>query len=249
MNPRASSSTKHVDFLPISENSPVEWQVFDALAPYEATIQAMEDRATAIAAGKAAECVWLLEHPPLYTAGTSADQADLVDKERFDVFQTGRGGQYTYHGPGQRIAYVMLNLQNRQTDVRLYVSALEQWLINSLERFNIIGERREDRVGVWVPRPEKPRQADGAIAEDKIAALGIRLRKWVSFHGISLNIAPDLAHYDGITACGVKDHGVTSFEDLGFLISQPEVDMALRVSFEEIFGPTIDAAPAPIQTP
>lgn len=241
MNPRASSSTKNIHFPNRDEISSVEWFIFDNLAPYEAILKAMEARAAAIAAGEASECVWLLEHPPLYTAGTSANQADLVDKTRFAVFQTGRGGQYTYHGPGQRVAYVMLNLQQRQADVRLYVSALEQWLINTLERFNIIGERREDRVGVWVQRPERPRGSSGAIAEDKIAALGIRLRKWVSFHGISLNVAPDLEHFDGIIACGVKDHGITSFEDLGLLVSMPEIDMALRASFEEIFGPTVDA--------
>ena len=247
MNPRASLSIKDVDFLPNGENAGVEWQILDALSPYEATLDAMEARAAAIAEGKAGECVWLLEHPPLYTAGTSADRADLIEKDRFPVFETGRGGQYTYHGPGQRIAYVMLDLQRRKPDVRLYVSALEQWIINSLERFNIVGERREDRIGVWVARPEKPRQANGEIAEDKIAALGIRLKKWVSFHGISLNVAPELSHYEGITACGVKEHGVTSFEDLGLLISMPEVDMALRASFEEIFGPTIDAPPSATQ--
>ena len=239
-------STKHVDFLNQSEMPSVKWQIFDRLVPYEATVRAMEEQANAIANGEAQECVWLLEHPPLYTAGTSANQTDLVDHDRFPVFKTGRGGQYTYHGPGQRVAYVMLNLQKRQPDVRLYVSALEQWLINTLERFNIMGERREDRVGVWVERPEKPRAANGAIAEDKIAALGIRLRKWVSFHGISLNVAPDLSHFDGIIACGVEDHGITSFEDLGLLVSQPEVDMALRASFEEIFGETIDEPPIQI---
>ncbi|MEP2944185.1 MAG: lipoyl(octanoyl) transferase LipB [Hyphomicrobiales bacterium] len=247
VNPRAASTIKNVYFPQQSDMPPVEWSIFDGLASYEATVAAMEKRAADIAAGIAPECVWLLEHPSLYTAGTSANQADLVDQDSFPVFKTGRGGQYTYHGPGQRVAYVLLNLQKRQPDVRLYVSALEQWLINTLEQFNITGERREERVGVWVQRPEKPRTANGSVAEDKIAALGIRLRKWVSFHGVSINVAPDLKHFEGIIACGIEDHGITSFEDLGLLVSQPEVDIALRASFEEIFGPTIDATP--IQTP
>jgi len=248
VNHRSSLGINAVQFKNREQAPPVEWRVFEALAPYEATLARMEERATAIAKGESAECVWLLEHPPLYTAGTSANPADLVESERFPVYKTGRGGQYTYHGPGQRVAYVMLNLQQREQDVRRYVFALEQWLIDTLARFNIRGERRDDRVGVWVERPERPRRFDGALCEDKIAALGIRLRKWVSFHGISLNVAPDLQHFDGIVACGIKDHGVTSFEDLGLLTSMAEVDIALRAAFEEIFGPTTDA-PIPIRTP
>lgn len=207
----------------------------------------MEQRAAKIAAGHEAECVWLLEHPALYTAGTSAMGDDLVDPDRFPVFKTGRGGKYTYHGPGQRVGYVMLDLKRRKQDVRLFVSALEQWLIDTLEQFNIKGERREDRVGVWVQRPEKPRSSDGSFREDKIAAIGIRLRKWVSFHGISLNIDPQLDHFDGIIACGIQNHGVTSFEDLGLLVSMTDVDVALKSTFETIFGPA--AKTQIIQTP
>ena len=193
----------------------------------------MEERIADIAADKAAECVWLLEHPPLYTAGTSANPADLVAPDRFDVFETGRGGQYTYHGPGQRIAYVMLDLKRRTQDVRLYVASLEEWIINTLAAHNIKGERREDRVGVWVARPEK-----GLGVEDKIAAIGIRLRKWVTFHGISINIEPDLSHYSGIVPCGISQHGVTSFVDLGYPVTMEDVDVTLRAEFETLFGPT-----------
>ena len=210
----------------------VEWRITDHPVPYLEATAFMDERIAAIAAGEAPECVWLLEHPPLYTAGTSADPADLVAPDRFDVFQTGRGGQYTYHGPGQRIAYVMLDLKRRTQDVRLFVAALEQWLINTLEAHNIKGERREDRVGVWVPRPNK---GDGV--EDKIAAIGIRMRKWVTFHGISLNIEPDLEHYSGIIPCGIQKYGVTSFVDLGYPVTMSDVDMSLREEFERLFGP------------
>ncbi|GGF55536.1 octanoyltransferase [Azorhizobium oxalatiphilum] len=208
---------------------PVEWKVSDEPVPYPEALTAMEARAAAIAAGTAPEQVWLLEHPPLYTAGTSAHREDLID-ERFPVFETGRGGQFTYHGPGQRVAYVMLDLKRRDQDLRRYVGALEAWLIGTLSAFNITGERREDRVGVWVPRK-------GGV-EDKIAAIGIRVRQWVSFHGVSLNVDPDLSHFGGIVPCGVREHGVTSFTDLGLLVSMPEVDSVMRVAFEEIFGPT-----------
>jgi len=194
----------------------------------------MEARVAAIAAGEAAECVWLLEHPPLYTAGTSANDADLVDPGRFPVFRSGRGGQFTYHGPGQRVAYVMLDLSRRTQDLRAFVAALEAWLIATLDSFNVRGERREDRVGVWVRRPEK-----GPAAEDKIAAIGIRVRRWVTFHGISLNVEPDLSHFSGIVPCGVREHGVTSLVDLGIPVTMPEVDAALRARFEDIFGPTV----------
>lgn len=211
---------------------PVDWVVSDHLVPYEAALAAMEARAAAIADGTAAECVWLLEHPPLYTAGTSARPEDLVEA-RFPVFQTGRGGQFTYHGPGQRVAYVMLDLKRRDQDVRRYVSALEAWIIATLGAFNVTGERREDRVGVWVPR---------FSGEDKIAAIGIRVRRWVTFHGISLNVEPDLSHFSGIVPCGVREHGVTSLADLGLPVSMAEVDAVLKVAFEEVFGPTAPGA-------
>jgi lipoyl(octanoyl) transferase len=193
----------------------------------------MEARAAAIADGEAPECVWLLEHPPLYTAGTSAQAADLVQPGRFPVHEAGRGGQYTYHGPGQRVAYVMLDLKRRRQDVRLLVASLEAWLIETLWAFHVRGERRDDRVGVWVRRPER---GDGA--EDKIAAIGIRLRRWVSFHGVALNVDPDLEHFSGIVPCGVRDHGVTSLVDLGLPVTMADGDLALRGAFEPIFGPT-----------
>jgi len=211
----------------------VEWRIFEAPLDYERALAMMDERVAAIAAGAAGEAVWLLEHPPLYTAGTSARPEDLLDP-RFPVFAAGRGGQYTYHGPGQRVAYVMLDLTRRGRDIRCLVQGLEQWIIDTLAAHNIRGERREGRVGVWVPRPEK-----GPGSEDKIAAIGVRVRKWVTFHGISLNIAPDLSHYDGIVPCGISDQGVTSFEDLGALLSMAEVDSVLRGRFEAIFGPTV----------
>ncbi|WP_068313989.1 lipoyl(octanoyl) transferase LipB [Polycladidibacter hongkongensis] len=228
-----------LDFHAQTGTPPVEWVVDDELVTYEAAAAEMEQRVAAIAAGEARERVWLLQHPPLYTAGTSADPQDLLAKDRFPVYETGRGGQYTYHGPGQRVAYVMLDLRRRQQDVRAFVSALEQWLINTLEAHNIRGERREDRVGVWVQRPEK-----GAGVEDKIAALGIRLRKWVTFHGISINIAPELEHFSGIVPCGVQQHGTTSFEDLGQLVTMPEVDMVMADQFQQIFGPIEPIGPS-----
>jgi len=213
--------------------SPVEWRIAPAPVDYPQALAFMEARVAAIAAGTEAECVWLLEHPPLYTAGTSADAADLVSPDRFPVHATGRGGQYTYHGPGQRVAYVMLDLERRTRDVRAFVAALESWIIGTLDRFNVRGERREDRVGVWVRRPDK---GDGA--EDKIAAIGIRVRKWVTFHGISLNVEPDLEHFSGIIPCGIRQHGVTSLVDLGLPVTMEDVDVALRAAFEEVFGPT-----------
>ena len=212
---------------------PLEWLISARPVPYDQALEFMESRVNEIIAGRARECVWLLEHPPLYTAGTSADEADLVDKDRFPVYHTGRGGQFTYHGPGQRVAYVMLDLKTRHQDVRTYVAALEAWIINTLTAFGIEGERREDRVGVWVTR----RQA-GHVREDKIAALGIRLRKWVTFHGISINIEPDLEHFSGIVPCGIAQHGVTSLHDLGHLVTMDEVDHVLRQQFEALFGAT-----------
>ena len=217
--------------------SPAAWIVAPGLTPYPQAVAAMEARAAAIAAGQADEAVWLVEHPPLYTAGTSAQPADLLTPDRFAVFESGRGGQYTYHGPGQRVAYVMLDLKRRRPDVRAFVVALEDWLIATLWAFHVRGERREDRVGVWVRRPER-----GADAEDKIAAIGIRLRRWVSFHGISLNVEPDLTHFSGIVPCGVRDHGVTSLVDLGLPVTMADADIALRQAFETVFGPTIDTA-------
>jgi len=225
-------------FRPKPGSPPVEWTISDAPVDYPAAVAAMEARAEAVAAGRARERVWLLEHPPLYTAGASARDADLVDPGRFPVHRTGRGGQFTYHGPGQRVAYVMLDLQRRTPDLRRYVAALEAWLIGTLAEFNIRGERREDRVGVWVRRPDK-----GEGAEDKIAAIGIRVRRWASFHGISLNVEPDLSHFDGIVPCGIRGYGVTSLVDLGIPISMPEVDAILRGAFERVFGETVAAEP------
>lgn len=221
--------------LPISGADAVEWAISDHPIAYEAALQRMESRAAEIAAHQAPELVWLLEHPPLYTAGTSSHAEDLLLPDRFPVFQTGRGGQYTYHGPGQRVAYVMLDLGSRTQDVRRFVAVLEQWVINTLASFGITGERREDRVGVWVRRPEKPPLPDGTMREDKIAAIGIRLRKWVSFHGISINVEPDLSHFDGIVPCGVAGHGVTSLYDLGVTATMEDVDVALQQEFKRLF--------------
>ena len=213
---------------------PVEWVIADAPVAYPDAVEEMEARVALIAAGTAPERVWLVEHPPLYTAGTSARDEDLVAPDRFPVFATGRGGQYTYHGPGQRVAYVMLDLSRRRQDLRLFVASLEAWVIATLAGFNVTGERRDDRVGVWVRRPER-----GIGAEAKIAAIGIRVRRWVTFHGISLNIDPDLSHFDGIVPCGVHDQGVTSLADLGRIIAMAEADSVLRAEFERLFGPTV----------
>lgn len=214
----------------------VEWAVSDGLVAYPAAVEEMEQRAAAIAAGEAAERVWLLEHPPLYTAGTSARDADLLDAGRLPVFRTGRGGQFTYHGPGQRVAYAMLDLNRRTPDLRRYVAALEGWIIATLAHFNVRGERRKDRVGVWVRRPDKPPLPGGEPAEDKIAAIGVRVRRWVTFHGISLNVDADLDHYAGIVPCGIAGHGVTSLVDLGIPVSMPEVDAIMRTEFERAFN-------------
>ena len=212
----------------------VKWRISDQPVDYPVAVAAMEARATAIAAGQAGELVWLLEHPPLYTSGTSGKAADLL-QTRFPLYATGRGGQVTYHGPGQRVAYVMLDLKRRRPDVRAYVAALEEWIIRTLSVFNVRGERREERVGVWVRRPDK-----GAGFEDKIAAIGVRLKRWVSFHGIAVNVEPDLSHYAAIIPCGVVDprYGVTSLVDLGHPVAMADVDIALRAAFEEVFGST-----------
>lgn len=201
----------------------------------------MEARAEAIARGEAPELIWLLEHPPLYTAGTSAKLADLVDPDRFEVFATKRGGQYTYHGPGQRVAYVMLDVGRRGRDVRAFVRQLEAWIIATLAEFNVVGEVRPGRVGVWVMRPELPPGPDGTLREDKIAAIGIRLRKWVSFHGISINVEPELEHFSGIVPCGISEHGVTSLVDLGLPVTMADVDVALKRSFDAVFGSILPA--------
>jgi lipoyl(octanoyl) transferase len=209
---------------------PVAWEVAPAPVPYPEAVAAMEERSAAIAEGKARELVWLLEHPPIYTAGTSARPGDLVMPERFPVYRTGRGGQFTYHGPGQRVAYVMLDLKRRGTDIRTFVAGLERWLILALDAFGVVGERREDRVGIWVSREGPP------PCEDKIAAIGVRVRRWVSLHGVSLNVDPDLDHFAGIVPCGVRDHGVTSLADLGIAATMADVDRALRDSFARVFG-------------
>ncbi len=219
------------------------WATSDAPVDYAAAVAAMEARAAAIAEGRAGELVWLLEHPPLYTAGVSARPEDLLEPGRFPVFQTGRGGQFTYHGPGQRVAYVMLDLTRRRRDVRAFVAALEAWVIGALARFNVEGQIRDGRVGVWVER----RTAGEPPQEDKIAAIGVKLRRWVSFHGVSLNVEPDLSHFGGIVPCGVTEHGVTSLVDLGLPVTMDEADAALRASFEQVFGPIARAEPPTLQ--
>jgi lipoyl(octanoyl) transferase len=218
--------------------APVEWRVSDAPVAYEDALAVMEARVAGIAAGRDPELVWLIEHPPLYTAGTSARREDVVDA-RFPVFQAGRGGQLTYHGPSQRVAYVMLDLRRRGPDVRRFVATLEEWIIRTLAAFNVHGERREDRIGVWVRRPDK---GDGY--EDKIAAIGIRVKQWVTLHGLALNIDPNLTHFSGIVPCGISEqrYGVTSLTDLGLPVSLPEVDTVLRREFEGLFGATADQA-------
>ncbi|MGP1358189.1 lipoyl(octanoyl) transferase LipB [Roseicyclus sp.] len=214
----------------------VEWITSDAPVDYAEAVAWMEARADAIARGEAGEAVWLLEHPPLYTAGTSADPADLREPDRFPVHETRRGGQYTYHGPGQRVAYVMLDLNARGRDVRAYVTRLETWVIAALAEFNLRGEVRPDRVGVWIARPDKPPLPDGTPREDKIAAIGVRIRRWITFHGISVNVEPDLGHFDGIVPCGIAGHGVTSLVDLGLPVTMDDLDVALKRSFGQVFG-------------
>jgi lipoyl(octanoyl) transferase len=206
----------------------MEWRISDGLIDYDQAVQAMEARVVAIRAGQAEELVWLLQHPPLYTAGTSAKDTDLLQPDRLPVYRTGRGGQYTYHGPGQRIAYVMLDLQRRQMDIRQYVELLEAWLIATLGRFNLRGERREGRVGIWIDR--------GQGREEKIAAVGVRVRRWVTYHGVSLNVEPDLSHYAGIVPCGIQEHGVTSLVHMGLPIEMAEVDVQLANAWDEVFG-------------
>ena len=213
--------------LTLTSADEVVWEITEGLIPYPDAMARMDAHVDAIARGTEQERVWLLEHPPLYTAGTSANEDDLVERERFPVFKTGRGGQYTYHGPGQRVAYVMLDLKRRGGDVRAFVAALEQWVIDTLDQFNVKGERREDRVGVWVRRGAR---------EDKIAAIGIRVRHWVTFHGMSINVEPDLTHFGGIVPCGIREHGVTSLVDLGLPVTMADLDVALKKTFAPIFG-------------
>ena len=229
-------------FARLVGGSAVEWRISDQAVPYPDSLAAMDARVAAIAAGEAPELVWLLEHPPLYTSGTSGKADDLLDP-RFPTFQSGRGGQVTYHGPGQRVAYVMLDLKRRRPDVRAYVASLEEWIIRTLAAFNVRGERREDRVGVWVKRPDK-----GPGFEDKIAAIGVRLRRWVSFHGIAINVEPELSHFQAIVPCGVVDprYGVTSLIDLGLPVTMADVDIALRHAFSEVFGDTAARLPETI---
>ena len=218
---------------------PVEWRVEPGLTDYPAAVQAMEARVAAIRAGTAPELVWLVEHPPLYTAGTSADPKDLLQPDRFPVYRSGRGGEFTYHGPGQRVVYVMLDLKRRGPDVRRFVTDLEEWIIRALAAFAVTGERRQGRVGIWVERrqpgaasrEDKPR-------EDKIAAIGVRVRRWVTYHGIAINVEPDLEHFSGIVPCGISEHGVTSLVDLGLPVGLPDLDAALRAGFPGVFGPT-----------
>ncbi|WP_170381503.1 lipoyl(octanoyl) transferase LipB [Ruegeria atlantica] len=215
----------------------MEWKITDGLTDYTEAVAFMEARVAAISAGEADECVWLLEHPPLYTAGTSARIEDLTDPDRFPVYEAKRGGEYTYHGPGQRVAYVMLDLNKRGKDVRGFVKKLENWVIAALAEFNVAGEIRDGRVGVWVKRDDKPLTVTGQPAEDKIAAIGLRLRKWVSFHGISINVEPDLEHFSGIVPCGITEHGVTSLVDLGLPVTLADIDAALQKTFAECFQP------------
>jgi len=215
----------------------VEWYRSDAPVPYPDAVAEMEARVARIAAGEAREAIWLLEHPPLYTAGPAADPADLRDPDRFPVYQTRRGGQYTYHGPGQRVVYVMLDVGRRGRDLRRFVSTLENWVVATLDRFNVRGEIRPGRVGVWVQRDDKPLTPLGERQEDKIAAIGIRMRKWISFHGLSINVEPDLDHFSGIVPCGIQEHGVTSLVDLGLPVEMGDVDVALKQTFAQVFTP------------
>ena len=236
LNSRLSS---RAPLLGSSHAPPVEWVVTPGLTQYADALHEMEARAEAIARGDAPERVWLIEHPPLYTAGTSAKDSDLIDA-RFPVHRTGRGGQFTYHGPGQRVAYVMLDLKRRRPDVRAYVASLERWLIETLKAFDVAGETREARVGVWVRRPDKPASPSGEPAEDKIAAIGVRVRRWATLHGVALNVDPDLEHFSGIAPCGIREahYGVTSLADLGRPATIAQADTALRAAFETAFGPT-----------
>ena len=235
MNPNSVARVVPVPAKPRQIPSPIEWDIGDEPVDYEAAVARMERRVAAIRAGTAPELVWLLEHPPLYTAGTSARDADLLEPGSLPVHRTGRGGQYTYHGPGQRVAYVLLDLKHRAGDVRCFVAGLEEWMIRTLACFNLKGERRAGRVGIWID--------DGGGRESKIAAIGVRVRQWVTYHGVALNVDPDLAHYRGIVACGIREHGVTSLAAQGIAVGMAEVDAALKASFEPAFAATCRPAP------
>ena len=213
----------------------VQWEISDGEVGYDTALEKMDNHVEKMIDGEASEKIWLLEHPPLYTAGTSADKRDLIEPNLFPVFETKRGGQYTYHGPGQRVVYVMLDLNTRGKDIKKFVENLEAWIIHTLEEFNVVGQSRNGRVGIWVERPDKPKNIDGLFEEEKIAAIGVRLRKWISFHGLSINVDPDLSHFQGIVPCGIKEHGVTSLVDLGLPVSMTDLDIALTKSFSKVF--------------
>ena len=231
---RTTNKSASTNFLPRNSTNPVDWIVESEPVEYEYAVNKMESLVEEIIQGKRSECAWLLEHPSIYTAGTSAKPTDLIEPSQFEVFNSGRGGQYTYHGPGQRVIYLMLDLNRRNPDLRAYVSNLESWIINTLENFNIRGEKREKRIGIWVPTYENQ-----MYKESKIAAIGIRVRKWISFHGISINVNPNLEHYSGIVPCGISEHGVTSFKELKGKANMVEIDKILRIEFEKQFGPTV----------
>ena len=213
----------------------VQWEISDGEVGYNTALEKMDNHVQKMISGEADEKIWLLEHPALYTAGTSADKKDLIKPNLFPVFETKRGGQYTYHGPGQRIVYVMLDLNNRGKDIKKFVNNLEAWIIHTLAEFNVIGQSRSGRVGIWVERPDKPKNVDGFLQEEKIAAIGVRLKKWVTLHGLSINVDPDLNNFQGIVPCGIKDHGVTSLVDLGLPVSMADLDIALKKSFSKVF--------------
>ena len=213
----------------------VQWEISDGEVDYNTALKKMDKQVQQIISGEADEKVWLLEHPSLYTAGTSADKKDLVEPNRFPVFKTKRGGQYTYHGPGQRVVYVMLDLNKRGKDIKKFVKNLEAWIIHTLAEFNVVGQSRNGRIGIWVERPDKPKSIDELLEEEKIAAIGVRLRKWITFHGLSINVDPDLSHFQGIVPCGIKEHGVTSLVDLGLPVSMTDLDIALEKNFSKVF--------------
>ena len=213
----------------------VQWEISDGEVGYDTALEKMDNHVEKMIGGEASEKIWLLEHPPLYTAGTSANKKDLIEPNLFPVFETKRGGQYTYHGPGQRVVYVMLDLNTRGKDIKKFVENLEAWIIHTLEEFNVVGQSRNGRVGIWVERPDKPKNIDGLFEEEKIAAIGVRLRRWISFHGLSINVDPDLSHFQGIVPCGIKEHGVTSLVDLGLPVSMTDLDIALTKSFSKVF--------------
>ena len=213
----------------------VQWEISDGEVSYDTALEEMDNHVKKMIDGEGSEKIWLLEHPPLYTAGTSADKKDLIEPNLFPVFESKRGGQYTYHGPGQRVVYVMLDLNNRGKDIKKFVANLEAWIIHTLEEFNVVGQSRNGRVGIWVERPDKPKNIDGLFEEEKIAAIGVRLKKWISFHGLSINVDPDLSHFQGIVPCGIKEHGVTSLVDLGLPVSMTDLDIALTKSFSKVF--------------